>query len=75
VVGETQILLGRAVKEWCLFIDPTRQNNKNLNLRIFEATRDEFSGDVEITEPKKQKELKEDPRLAMMRQKKKSEAS
>jgi hypothetical protein len=48
-------MLGRAVKEWCLFMDPNRQHNKNLNIRIFEATRDDFSTDVEITEPKKQK--------------------
>ena len=52
-------------------MDPNRQHNKNLNIRIFEATRDDFSTDVEITEPKKQKQMKEDPRLAMMSQKKK----
>ena len=51
------------------------RNNKRYNLRIFETIRDEINEDVEITEAKKPKETKEDPRLAMMRKKKASETA
>jgi hypothetical protein len=70
---DTSINLGKAFKEWCMFMMPSKQNNKNLNISIFEATREEFAEDVEIVENKKPKETKEDPRLALMR-KRKSEA-
>jgi hypothetical protein len=36
-------------------MEQSRQHNKNLNIRIFETIKDEFSTDVEIVEPKKQK--------------------
>ena len=46
IIAETQVNLGRAVKEWCSMMELSRQHNKNLNVRIFETLRDEFSGDV-----------------------------
>ena len=49
------------------------RNNKRYNLKIFETIREEIVEDVEITEAKKPKEMKEDPRLAMMRKKKAAE--
>lgn len=51
-------------------MEQSKQHNKSLAVHIFETIRDEFSGDVEIVETKKPKEMKEDPRLALMRKRK-----
>jgi hypothetical protein len=58
----------RAVKEWSSNLLAAK-SGKNLGVRIFEGTREDFT-DVEIVETKKPKENKEDPRLAMMRRRK-----
>ena len=41
-------------------------NKNTLNIRLFECTKEDLN-DVEIMESKKAKEIKEDPRLALMR--------
>lgn len=57
--------LNRAVSEWCIMLDKERQGKEqNLNVRVFECTREDFATDVEITEVVRKVE-KEDPRLAI----------
>jgi len=43
-----EVNLARAVKDWCASVALARGNNKTLNLRIFEAEREDFCNDVEI---------------------------
>jgi len=68
LIGETQVGLAPAVKEWTQNMDLALMEKKNLHVRVFETSKEDIKRDVEIGEPKKQKE---DPRLAIMRQKKK----
>ena len=50
-------------------IDQSRPS-KNQNIRVFQTVREEILIDVEVVQSKKQKESKEDPRLAMMKNRK-----
>jgi hypothetical protein len=63
---DADIDLGRPVIEWTSTINFARGDRKEyLNVRIFEGKREDFN-DVEINEaPKKKKEEKMDPRLAL----------
>ncbi|MCB0370231.1 MAG: hypothetical protein KDD45_12620 [Bdellovibrionales bacterium] len=56
--GEMEVNLSRAIKEWCTMMVNNKQHNKSLNVRIFEALKEEFMNDVEVTEVKKPKEQK-----------------
>ena len=64
--SEAEIDLGRPVIEWSNLINTARGDRKDfLNLRIFECKKEDLT-DVEISEPpKKKKEEKMDPRLAL----------
>jgi hypothetical protein len=52
-MSDIQINVARAVKEWISTLENCR--TKNLNIRVFEGIREDFT-DVEIIENKKKKE-------------------
>lgn len=35
LLGDIQVNLVRAIKDWCLMMEQNKQHNKNLNVRIF----------------------------------------
>lgn len=53
-------------------MSPSRTTKATLNIRLFECTKEDLN-DVEIMESKKAKEVKEDPRLALMRKRQQQE--
>jgi len=62
---DAEIDLGIPITKWSHMIHLSRgDRGEILNLRIFEGRKEDFH-DVEIEAPKKKKEEKMDPRLAM----------
>jgi hypothetical protein len=62
---DAEIDLGIPITKWTHAIYLSRGDKGDvLNLRIFEGKKEDF-GDVEIEAPKKKKEEKMDPRLAL----------